>query len=53
MFYETQGYDITKKVLYQDNESPTKTDKNGRESCTGNSRHIKIQQFLVKDRSYK
>ena len=45
-----QGYDIDKKVLYQDNESAIRLIKNGRNSCTGNSRHISIRYFFVKDR---
>ena len=45
-----QGYDLTKKVLYQDNESAIRLIRNGRNSCTGNSRHISIRYFFVKDR---
>ena len=48
MFNEAQGYEITKNVLFQDNKSAIKTEKNGRESCTGNSRHMNIQHFFVK-----
>ena len=49
MFYEAQGYDITKNVLFQDIESEIKMQNNGRDSCTWNSRHINIRHFFVKD----
>jgi hypothetical protein len=45
-----QGYALDKKVLYQDNESAIRLIKNGRNSCTGNSRHISIRYYFVKDR---
>ena len=51
--YEAQGYEITKIFLFQDNKSAIKMDKNGRESCTGNSGNINIRYFFVKDRVYK
>ena len=38
-----------KYTLYQDNQSATRI-KNGRNSCTGNSRHVNIKYFYVKDR---
>ena len=50
MFYEAQGYDITKNVLFQDNEITIKMEKNVQESCKGNSRHINIGRFFMKDR---
>ena len=43
-----QGYTLHKEVLYQDNESANNTDKNGRNSCTGNSRHISVGCFLLR-----
>jgi hypothetical protein len=49
-FLSAQGYDLKKCVLYQDNQSAIKMEKNGRNSCTGNSRHISIRYFFVKDR---
>jgi hypothetical protein len=49
-FYKEQGYDITKNVIFQDNQSAIKMEVNGRNSCTGNSRHIDIKFFWVKDR---
>ena len=49
-FFGAQGYDIRNKYIYQDNESVIKMEINGRNSCTGNSRHVDIKYFLVKDR---
>ena len=50
MFLEEQGYGIKNNVIYQDNQSAILMEKNGRNSCTGNSRHINIRYFFVKDR---
>jgi hypothetical protein len=49
-FLGAQGYELDRCVMYQDNESAIKMEKNGRNSCTGNSRHISIRYFFVKDR---
>ena len=45
-----QGYAIKNNVVYQDNQSAIKMKKNGRRSCMGNSRHVMIRYFFVKDR---
>ena len=50
MIMHYQGYTITKNIGYQDNQAAIKMEKNGRTSCTGNSRHIDIRYFFVKDR---
>ena len=50
LFMSEQGYEIKDNVLYQDNRSMMLMLKNGRNSCTGNSRHIAIRYFFVKDR---
>ena len=47
-FLHEQGYKVTGNV-YQDNQSAIKMEKNGRNSCTGNSRHVNIRFFFVKD----
>ena len=39
--------------VYQDNMSTIKMLKNGRNSCTGNSRHINVRYFFVKYRIHK
>lgn len=43
---EGQGYFLERKVLYQDNQSAMKLEINGRNSCTGNLRHISIKYFF-------
>ena len=40
-------------VIYQDNQSAIRMEKNRRNSCIGNSRHIHIRYFFVKDRIYR
>ena len=50
MFMSEQGYKIKDNILYQDNKSTILMLKNGRNSCTGNSRHINVRYFFVKDR---
>jgi len=49
-FMEAQGYKIKYNVLGKDNESEIKLLKNGRDSCTWNSKHIAIKYFWVTDR---
>ena len=49
-FLKAQGYPLKKKVLYQDNQSAIKMEQNGRNSCTGNSRHINVRYFFIHDR---
>ena len=49
-FLKCQGYNITDNIVFQDNESAIRLETNGRNSCTGNSRHIDIRYFFVKDR---
>ena len=50
MFLRAQGYGIINNTVYQDNKSAILMEQNGRNSCTGNSRHINVQYFFVKDR---
>ena len=49
-FLGKQGYMVNSNILYQDNESAIRMERNGRNSCTGNSRHVDIRFFFVKDR---
>ena len=49
MFMEAQGYDIKKKIIFQDNHSTIRMVKNGIDSCTGNSRHINVLHLFGKD----
>ena len=48
-FLESQGYKLHENILFQDNQSAIKMETNGRRSCTGNSRHVHIRYFFVKD----
>ena len=50
MFMAAQGYGIENNIVYQDNQSTMRMHINGRNSCTGNSRHINVRYFFVKDR---
>ena len=50
MFMEAQVNDIKNTIILQDNQITIITTKNGRDSCTGNSRHINIRHFFVNDR---
>mmetsp|Transcript_11447 Transcript_11447/g.16193 ORF Transcript_11447/g.16193 Transcript_11447/m.16193 type:complete len:114 (+) Transcript_11447:2190-2531(+) len=50
IFLEGQGLRLSKNIVYQDNESAIKMEKNGHTSCTGNAHHINIRYFFVKDR---
>ena len=52
-FMEAQGYKLSSNQVFQDNQSAIRMEKNGRNSCTGNSRHIHIWYFFVKDRCDK
>ena len=45
-----QGYKLKKNEVRQDNMSTIRMEKNGRNSCTGNSRHVDIWYFFVNDR---
>ena len=49
-FLKYQGYDVTDKTLYQDNESTIRFLKNGKKSAGKNSRHVDIRMFFSKDR---
>ena len=49
-FLEHQGYGLDKNIIFQDNISAIRLEQTGRNSCTGNSRHINIRFFFIKDR---
>ena len=50
MFLQHQGYHMKSNLLHQDNQSAIRMERNGRNSCTGNSRHVDIRYFFVQDR---
>ena len=41
-FMSAQGYNIKNNILYQDKQSGIHMEKNGRNPCTGNSKHVDI-----------
>ena len=49
-FMRAQGYEIKKNTIFQDNKSAILMERNGRNSCTGNSRHINVRYFWIKDK---
>ena len=49
-FMKEQGCTIKNNTLFQDNTSAIRLENNGRNSCTGNSRHIDVRYFFVADR---
>ena len=52
-FLKEQGYPLEKNIIYQDNSSALKIEANGRNSCSGKSRHIDVRYFFTKDRLMK
>ena len=50
IFLQYQCYHIKNNDLYQDNQNAIRMEENGRNSCTGKSRHIDIRYFFSKDR---
>ena len=52
-FLKSQGYEITEKILFQDNTSAIKSEKNGIQSCSSKSRHINIRYFFITDKYKK
>ena len=50
MFMEAQSYEIGSNIIFQDNKSVILLARNGRNSCTGNSRHVAVRYFFLKDR---
>ena len=48
-FLEAQGYELSNNILYQDNQSAIRLEKNGLKSAGSKSRHIDIRFFWIKD----
>eukprot|EP00957_Ditylum_brightwellii_P142902 10888293-Ditylum_brightwellii.AAC.1 len=46
---EAQGYKVSDNIVYQDNESAIKLEKNGKGSSSKRTRHIDIRYFFVTD----
>ena len=53
MFIESKGYKIEVNKFYQDKQITMKFEKNGRNSCGKQLRHINIRYFRIKDRLNK
>lgn len=49
-FMESQGYDITPSIVYQDNQSAILLEKNGTASSGKRTRHVNIRYFFITDR---
>jgi hypothetical protein len=49
-FLKAQGYPIKDTLLFQDNMSAIKLEKNGRQSSSKRTRHLNIKHFFIKDR---
>ena len=45
MFLEAQGYPLKQNILFQDDQSSIKIEKNGRNACMVNSKHINVRYF--------
>lgn len=50
MFLEEQGYRLVENILFQDNQSAIKLEKNGRMSSGRKTKHMDIRYFWIKDR---
>ena len=50
MFIEAQGYPMEELILYQDNQSAIKIEKNGKKSSGQKTKHMDNRYFWIKDR---
>jgi hypothetical protein len=50
MFLEGQGFSIKENILYQDNQSSIKIEKNGKKSSGQKTKHMDNRYFWIKDR---
>ena len=50
MFLEAQGFKLTENILFQDNMSAIKLEKNGKMSSGKRTKHMDIRYFWIKDR---
>jgi hypothetical protein len=49
-FLKAQGYPVRDTILFQDNMSAIKLERNGRQSSSKRTRHLDIKHFFIKDR---
>ena len=52
-FIKEQGHMIQDNVIYQDNQSAIRLEKNGKQFSSKRTRHIKIRYYLITDRIMK
>ena len=50
---ESQGYDIKKNIMYQDNKSAILLEQNGRQSAGKRSRALNVRYFFMTDQIAK
>ena len=48
-FLEAQGFKVTDNIVYQDNQSATLLEQNGKRSSGKNTRHLDIRYFYCTD----
>ncbi len=49
-FMESQGYEISKTVMYQDNKSAILLEENWKSSSRRQTKHIQVCYFFINDR---
>jgi hypothetical protein len=49
-FMEAQGHEINENILFQDNMSTMLLEKNGKQSISKRTKHIRVIYFFIKDR---
>ena len=49
-FLKSQGYEVRRNILYQDNQSAMMLEKNGHMSSGQRTKHINVRYFFMKDR---
>ena len=52
-FLKAQDYDVTEKIIFQDNKSAILLKNNGKSSSGKRTKHINIRYFFVTDRIKK
>ena len=52
-FLKEKGHIIQDNVIYQDNQSAIRLDKNGKQSISKSTRHINIRYYFITDRIMK
>ena len=50
MFLQVQGFVLEENILYQDNQSAIKIEKNGKRSSGQKTKHMDNKYFWIKDR---